>query len=125
VCIIGTVAAAGVLAFGVVGGVGGLIVLGAGMLLLDTAVQSGQVANQARIFALRPDARSRVNTAYMTCSFIGGTVGSWLGVRVYTAMGWLGVSGLVALAAAVALTRHLLHRSPAARQRPALSETGR
>jgi len=123
VCIVGGVLAAGVLAFGGIGGIGGLIVLGAGMLVLDTAVQSGQVANQSRIFALRPDARSRVNTAYMTCSFIGGTVGSWLGVRVYTAMGWLGVSGLVALAAAVALTRHLLRRSPAARQRPALSET--
>ncbi|MFD1048392.1 alpha/beta hydrolase, partial [Kibdelosporangium lantanae] len=51
------------------------------MLVLDTAVQSGQVANQARIFALRPDARSRINTAYMTCSFIGGTVGSWLGAH--------------------------------------------
>ncbi|GAB3871371.1 MFS transporter [Kibdelosporangium lantanae] len=124
VCIVGGLTAAGVLAFGGIGGIGGLIVLGAGMLVLDTAVQSGQVANQARIFALRPDARSRINTAYMTCSFIGGTVGSWLGVRVYTAMGWLGVSGLVALAAAVALTRHLLRRSPAARQRPALSETG-
>jgi predicted MFS family arabinose efflux permease len=123
VCIVGGVIAAGVLAFGGIGGTGGLIVLGAGMLVLDTAVQSGQVANQSRIFALRPDARSRVNTAYMTCSFIGGTVGSWLGVQVYTAMGWLGVSGLVALAAAVALTRHLLRRSPAARQRPALSET--
>ncbi|TCO58520.1 putative MFS family arabinose efflux permease [Actinocrispum wychmicini] len=126
-CIVAAVAAAGILAFGVIGGVVGLVVLAFGLLLLDTAVQSGQVANQARIFALRPDARSRVNTAYMTCSFVGGTVGSWLGVHAYTALGWLGVSGLVAFAACVALGRHLLRGpvdSPTAGERPALSEAG-
>jgi len=45
------------------------------MLLLDVAVQCGQVANQACIFALRPEFRSRLNTAYMTCSFLGGSAG--------------------------------------------------
>ncbi|MFL6075985.1 MAG: MFS transporter [Mycobacteriales bacterium] len=106
VCMVGVLAAAGVLVAGGTGGAAGLVALAAGMLLLDVAVQCGQVANQARIFALRPAARSRINTAYMTCSFLGGSAGSWLGVRAYTALGWPGVCALVAAAALVALARH-------------------
>lgn len=109
VCLVGALVAAGVLAASVVRGVAGVVALAAGMLLLDVAVQSGQVANQARIFAVRPAARSRLNTAYMTCAFLGGSVGSWLGARAYTGLGWLGVCGLVALLVLVALARHLAH----------------
>ncbi|WP_084549690.1 MFS transporter [Actinomadura rifamycini] len=107
--IAGTIAAAGVLALGVLGGTAGLVALGAGTLLLDVAMQAGMVANQARIFALRPDARSRINTAYMTCAFLGGSAGSWLGARAHAAFGWPGVCGLVAALAAAALARHLHH----------------
>lgn len=68
-CILGVIASAALLLLGTTGGALGLVVLAAGMLLLDVAVQSSQVANQSRIFALNPNARSRLNTAYMTCSF--------------------------------------------------------
>jgi predicted MFS family arabinose efflux permease len=102
------IAATGVLALGGLGGVAGLVALTAGMLLIDVAVQCGQVANQARIFALDPRERSRLNTAYMTCAFLGGSAGSWLGVHAYTRFGWAGVCGLVALTAVLALGRHLL-----------------
>ncbi|MEU8308369.1 MFS transporter [Actinomadura sp. NPDC048955] len=108
--IAGTIAAAGVLALGGLGGAPGLAALGAGTLLLETAMQSGMIANQARIFALRPDARSRINTAYMTCAFLGGSTGSWLGARACTRFGWTAVCALVALLACVALARHLSHR---------------
>ncbi|GAA2052519.1 MFS transporter [Catenulispora yoronensis] len=100
---VGVLAAAAVLLIGTAGGVVGLIGLGVGMLGLDVAVQSGQVANQARIFALRPEMRARLNTAYMTCAFLGGSAGSWLGVRAYSAFGWNGVCGAVAVLGAVAL----------------------
>ncbi len=106
---LGTIAAAAVLVPAYRGGTTGLLALAAGMLLLDVAVQSGQVANQARIFALRPEARARINTAYMTCAFLGGSAGSWLGVRTYDRFGWRGVTGLVAALAVVALGRHLRH----------------
>ncbi|MFF9584585.1 MFS transporter [Streptomyces achromogenes] len=106
-CLLGAIGSAGVLVLGGTGGTAGLVVLAGGMLLLDVAVQGGQVANQARNFALRPDARARVNTAYMTCAFLGGSAGSWLGVRAYDGLGWPGVTGLVALMAAIALARHL------------------
>jgi predicted MFS family arabinose efflux permease len=119
-CFIGALAAAAVLTLASLHGAVGLIGLGAGMLLLDVSVQCGQAANQARVFALRGQARARLNTAYMTCVFLGGSAGSWLGVRAYTTLGWLGVPCLVALAGAVALVRHLLYRTlpgrPADRQ---------
>jgi len=102
-CLVGVVASAAVLLLGSAGGVLGLVGLGAGMLALDVAMQSGQVANQARIFALRPQERARLNTAYMTCAFLGGSAGSWLGVRAYSAFGWNGVCGAVAVLGAVAL----------------------
>ena len=73
------------------------------MLLLDVAVQCGQVANQARIFGLPGAARARRNTAYMTCAFLGGSAGSWLGVRAYSEFGWPGIAGLTPLASATAL----------------------
>ena len=103
----GLVLAAAVLLLGDAGGAVGLAGLGAGMLALDVAMQSGQVANQARIFALRPQARARLNTAYMTCAFLGGSAGSWLGVRAYAAFGWNGVCAVVAVLGAVALASHL------------------
>jgi len=109
VCLVTTLAAAAVLTLGGVGGVAGMAALLIGMLLLDVAMQSGQVANQARIFGIDPGLRARLNTAYMTCAFAGGSVGSWLGVRAYLAFGWAGVCGLVALAAGIALVRHVAH----------------
>ncbi|MFE9118777.1 MFS transporter [Streptomyces sp. NPDC007172] len=106
-CILGTFAAAAVLAAGTVGSWTGLAALLAGLLLLDVAVQCNQVANQARIFALRPEARSRLNTAYMTCSFLGGSAGSWLGIRAYVLLSWLGVCALMGALALLALAVHL------------------
>ncbi len=107
VCMLGILVSAAVLAAGSLGGTAGLAALTLGTLLLDVAMQCGMVANQARVYALRRDARGRLNTAYMTCAYLGGSAGSWLGVRVWNAAGWRGVCALVGLLAAVALTRHL------------------
>ncbi|WP_214415500.1 MFS transporter [Sphaerisporangium fuscum] len=108
VCMLGVLASAAVLATGVLGGTAGLAGLTAGTLLLDVAMQSGMVANQARVLALRPEARSRINTAYMTCAFLGGSTGSWLGTRAYAEAGWYAVCALLAALAVSALARHLV-----------------
>lgn len=106
---LGAIAAAAVLALGALGGATGLAALVLGTLILDIAMQSGMVANQVRFFALAPEARSRLNTAYMTCAYLGGSAGSWLGARTYSSWGWLGPCALLATLAAAALT-HLLRR---------------
>lgn len=63
----------------------------AGVLLFDLAVQAGHVSNQTRIYNLHPGARSRLNTVYMTCYFIGGSCGSILGAWAWHVAGWNGV----------------------------------
>ncbi|MFS7873206.1 MFS transporter [Streptomyces asiaticus] len=107
VCLLGVLLSAAILALGALGGTPGLAALTIGTLLLDVAMQSGMVANQARVYALRPDARARLNTAYMTCAYLGGSAGSWLGVRAWGRTGWWGVCALVALLTVLALVRHL------------------
>src|SRR5262249_20438320 len=62
----------------------------AGIALIDIGVQSGHVANQSRIYALAPAARSRVNTFYMVAFFVGGALGSYLGPLGFNAGGWTG-----------------------------------
>ena len=68
-----------------------LAALIAGIVVLDIGTQGMQITNQAVIYALRPDARSRINSAYMVCYFIGGAVGSVTAGAVYGAHGWAGV----------------------------------
>ncbi|TVY09234.1 MFS transporter [Paenibacillus cremeus] len=70
------------------GWIWGLII---GVILLDLGVQGGQVTNQARIYSLLPEARSRINTVYMVSSFIGGAIGSTLGAYAWSRWGWSGV----------------------------------
>jgi predicted MFS family arabinose efflux permease len=68
-----------------------LAALIAGIVVLDIGTQGMQITNQAIIYALRPDARSRINSAYMVCYFIGGAVGSVTAGIVYGSHGWSGV----------------------------------
>ena len=65
-----------------------LAALIAGIVVLDIGTQGMQITNQAIIYALRPDARSRINSAYMVCYFIGGATGSVTAGLVYAAGGW-------------------------------------
>nr|WP_050993690.1 MFS transporter [Streptomyces violaceusniger] len=120
VCMLGVLVSAAILAVGARGGTLGLAALTVGTLLLDVAMQSGMVANQARVYALRPDARSRLNTAYMTCAYLGGSAGSWLGVQVWSRAGWWGVCALVTFLTAIALVRHL----PTVRRPPQIPPRG-
>ncbi|MDB5415021.1 MAG: major facilitator superfamily 1 [Rubritepida sp.] len=62
--------------------------------LLDFGMQSGQVANQVRIFGLGDDIRARLNTVYMVAVFSGGAFGSFVGVYAWSVAGWTGVCTL-------------------------------
>jgi predicted MFS family arabinose efflux permease len=68
-----------------------LAALIAGIVVLDMGTQGMQITNQAVIYALRPDARSRITSAYMVCYFLGGAVGSIAAGALYGTHGWAGV----------------------------------
>ncbi|MDP9640848.1 putative MFS family arabinose efflux permease [Actinopolyspora lacussalsi] len=124
VCMFGVLVSAAVLAGGTHGDRSGLIALIIGTLLLDVAMQCGMVANQARVYALRPERRSRLNTAYMTCAYLGGSAGSWIGSHVYDLFGWAGVCGFVVVLTMPALLRHLLTTPARKRGRDRSSAVG-
>ena len=71
----------------------------AGMLVIDLALQGIHINNQTTIFALLPQARSRLNAVYMTSYFIGGASGSTLGTVAWTYGGWGGTCLLGAILA--------------------------
>lgn len=70
-----------------------LTALLAGVVLLDLAVQLVHVSNQSAIYAMRPQARNRLNAGYMTCYFAGGASGSALAAYLYVRAGWPGIVG--------------------------------
>ncbi|MBH9664325.1 MFS transporter [Burkholderia multivorans] len=83
-----------------------LVGLVIGVIVLDVGVQAAQISNQSRIYALKPEARSRVNTVYMVCYFIGGALGSSVGVMAWRAAGWLGMCAAGLLFTALAGVFH-------------------
>jgi predicted MFS family arabinose efflux permease len=97
------------LLFGLWGTIAGLI---GGVILLDFGVQSALVSNQHRIYALRPEARSRLNTVFMTGNFIGGSIGSIGATAAYHLIGWTGVSAWGAFLALIASLLQVRNRLP-------------
>ncbi len=74
-----------------------------GIALLDFASQALHISNQSAIYALRPEARSRLTTAYMVSCFLGASAGSALSSTLFASDGWGGVCLLGAVTAAVTL----------------------
>jgi predicted MFS family arabinose efflux permease len=81
-----------------------------GIVVLDIGTQGMQITNQAIIYGLRPDARSRINSAYMVCYFIGGAAGSLTAGVVYGSHRWAGVCILGAGFGALSLASTLYER---------------
>lgn len=81
--------------------------LAVGVVLLDAGVNAALVSHQHQIFALRPEARSRLNTVFMTAMFIGGSFGSLGATWAYAHLSWLGACGYGAALATAGLLLQL------------------
>jgi len=72
-----------------------------GIVLIDIGQQAIHVTNQTRIYTLVPEARNRLNTIFMSVSFIGASCGSALGLYLWDQGGWTlfcyGMTGIVIL----------------------------
>jgi predicted MFS family arabinose efflux permease len=68
-----------------------LLLVGAGVLILDAGAQGNHISNQSRIYGLDPALHSRINSVYMVTFFLGGSIGSLLGSQAWALAGWPGV----------------------------------
>ncbi|NUU20269.1 MAG: MFS transporter [Streptomycetaceae bacterium] len=74
-----------------------------GVVLLDLAVQAVHVTNQSLIYALHPDAGSRLIGGYMVFYAIGSATGAIAATSLYAAAGWGAVCALGAAISCLAL----------------------
>ena len=98
-----------------------VVALVAGIVLLDLGIQGQHILNQSTIYALAPDARSRLTTAYMTSNFLRAALGSAAAAGAWSAGGWPAVCGVGAAASLAALATYA---AASASRRPASSSTG-
>ena len=74
------------------GAASSLVLLVIGVIVLDIGVQAALVANQTRAFAVDPAAQGRINSLYMTATFIGGAAGVAVSGWLMQRFGWTGVA---------------------------------
>ncbi|TWF38878.1 putative MFS family arabinose efflux permease [Chitinophaga polysaccharea] len=81
-----------------------------GIVAIDLGLQGIHVSNQTRIYTLLPEARNRLNTVFMTTSFIGTSLGSGIGLWVWSVAQWKGVcmagTGLISIALIIYLATY-------------------
>lgn len=68
-----------------------IVPLAIGVIFLDLGIQANNVSCQTRMYGLNPAARSRLNAAYSTLYYIGGSFGSLLGTTAWSIARWNGV----------------------------------
>jgi predicted MFS family arabinose efflux permease len=88
-----------------------------GLLVVDGALQALHISNQNVVYALAPEARSRINAVYMTTYFLGASLGSALGSWAWLTYGWAGTSLMGGLLGLLTLAMVLWDRSLLARSR--------
>lgn len=74
-----------------------------GIIILDLSTQFSQVTNQAIIQSLSRKENSRNNSIFMFSYFIGGSIGTMIGINAWSIFGWSGVAGAAAIFLLIAL----------------------
>lgn len=87
---------------------GQLILIAISTVGFDLGLQSSLVAHQNLVYGLEPQARGRLNALLFTGVFIGMSLGSVLGSKLYVIAGWSGVVTLAVITGAIALGIRLI-----------------
>lgn len=98
------------LSYPVLGLWGSLVGLILGIILLDFGEQIALISNQHVIYALRPEARSRLNTLFMSGMFVGGAAGSWGASMSWRLGGWHAASIFGGILVCLGLALHFYGR---------------
>lgn len=78
-----------------------------GIIILDLSTQFSQVTNQAIIQSLSRKENSRNNSIFMFSYFLGGSMGTLIGINVWGLFGWLGVTIAAVIFLVIALLGYL------------------
>ena len=81
-----------------------------GVIVLDAGVQATHISNQSVIYALKPEARNRINTVYMVSYFIGGSLGTFITSIAWSYYQWTGVCVVGMSLSSGALIFHFLNQ---------------
>jgi hypothetical protein len=90
-----------------------IIILLFAIVLLQVAIQAVSVLNQIRLFAVDVNARSRLNTAFVTSNFIGGPISCSLAGVLWQSGGWFSLTAGAAVLIGLALIEWLTQREQA------------
>ncbi|MDX6188546.1 MFS transporter [Flavobacterium sp. Fl-318] len=74
-----------------------------GIVFIDIGIQGVHISNQTRVYSLLPEARNRLNTVFMSFSFLGTAAGSAYGLLLWKLGGWHAVTIGCAVLALLAL----------------------
>ncbi len=69
-----------------------VIGIAVGIVFIDIGIQVVHISNQTRVYALLPEARNRLNTVFMSFSFLGTAAGSAYGLLLWKIGGWHAVT---------------------------------
>ena len=81
-----------------------LVMFVLGIIVIDIGQQAIHVTNQTRIYAILPEARNRLNTVFMSVSFVGAACGSALGLWLWEQGQW----SLFCLGTAIVIVLNIL-----------------
>jgi predicted MFS family arabinose efflux permease len=80
-----------------------------GVIILDMGVQATHISNQSIIFALKPEARNRINTIYMVTYFLGGSAGTFFATQLWKNYQWNGVCSIGITISVITLVIHFVN----------------
>ncbi|WP_308556314.1 MFS transporter [uncultured Lactobacillus sp.] len=89
-----------------------IIFLMIGIVILDLSTQFSQVTNQAIIQSLSRKSNSRNNSIFMFSYFLGGSLGTLIGINAWSMWGWYGVIICAVVFLVIALINYFIEGVP-------------